>query len=182
MATGGAYRGDNEEEEDRGRDIPEEPNWLTGDLGRYPSTFSPLLSRAGEVDEPLQQSDLLRPLMMDIARYGLTYAFYKYLAPADHPDPVDKKHAPTRNPKHVIVVGAGMSGLVAAYELAQVGHRVTILEMQNRLGGRVKTFDEKDGFARGLYVDGEQCNLLVRCSCYIHAVICIIAIMQVSVN
>ncbi|MDZ4877579.1 MAG: hypothetical protein CLLPBCKN_007014 [Chroococcidiopsis cubana SAG 39.79] len=39
----------------------------------------------------------------------------------------------------VIVVGAGISGLVAAYELTAVGHDVTILEARKRIGGRVLT-------------------------------------------
>ena len=44
---------------------------------------------------------------------------------------------------------------MAARELKRVGHRVTILEMQERVGGRVKTFGENEGFAPGLYVDGK---------------------------
>lgn len=134
------------------RKIPEEPNWLTGDLGKYPFKWAPTLSTGGKAVEPLQQSDLLRPIMDDITENGLTYAYYKYLLGI--PDP-DKIHKPTDHPSHVIVVGAGMAGLAAAYELAQVGHKVTILEMQNRVGGRVKTFDEKDGFAKGLFSDGK---------------------------
>ena len=55
----------------------------------------------------------------------------------------------------IIIVGAGMSGLVAAYELSKVGYNVQILEMSERFGGRVKTLDQKDGFDRGLHVDGE---------------------------
>ena len=56
------------------REIPQEPNWLTGYLGNYPSTFAPLVFNippggVAEVDEPVQQADLLKPLMMDIARY-----------------------------------------------------------------------------------------------------------------
>lgn len=39
----------------------------------------------------------------------------------------------------IIIIGAGMSGLVAAYELSQVGHEVIILEARNRTGGRVNT-------------------------------------------
>lgn len=38
---------------------------------------------------------------------------------------------------HVIVVGAGFAGLAAAYELESVGYRVTVLEAQADVGGRV---------------------------------------------
>ena len=39
--------------------------------------------------------------------------------------------------KTIIIIGAGMSGLVAGYELARAGHDVTILEARDRIGGRV---------------------------------------------
>ncbi|MEL6384578.1 MAG: flavin monoamine oxidase family protein [Cyanobacteria bacterium J06626_18] len=43
------------------------------------------------------------------------------------------------NSGHVIVVGAGLAGLVAAYELQKVGWRITVLEARDRVGGRVMT-------------------------------------------
>lgn len=45
----------------------------------------------------------------------------------------------TRTRGTVTVIGAGMAGLVAAYELERLGHRVEILEGSRRLGGRVHT-------------------------------------------
>ncbi len=41
--------------------------------------------------------------------------------------------------KRVVVVGAGIAGLAAAYELSRAGHRVTVLEARSRIGGRVLT-------------------------------------------
>src|SRR5689334_11180135 len=52
--------------------------------------------------------------------------------------------------KRVVVLGAGIAGLVAAYELKQQGHEVVVLEAQNRVGGRVLTCRE---FAPGLYAE-----------------------------
>ena len=42
-------------------------------------------------------------------------------------------------PKHVLVVGAGVAGLVAARELISAGIKVTVLEGRTRIGGRVFT-------------------------------------------
>ena len=51
--------------------------------------------------------------------------------------------------EHIIVIGAGMAGLVAATELLHAGYRVTLLEGQQRVGGRVFTLREP--FSEGLY-------------------------------
>jgi monoamine oxidase len=53
--------------------------------------------------------------------------------------------------KETLVIGAGLAGLVAAYELRQAGHDVTVLEAQLRPGGRVQTVREP--FSDGLYAE-----------------------------
>jgi oxygen-dependent protoporphyrinogen oxidase len=44
-----------------------------------------------------------------------------------------------------IVIGAGLSGLTAAYRLFRSGHRVLVLEASSRAGGLIQTL-EQDGF------------------------------------
>jgi len=53
--------------------------------------------------------------------------------------------------KRVIIVGAGLAGLSAAYELTQAGHDVTVLEARTRPGGRVHTL--RDPFPEGLHAE-----------------------------
>jgi monoamine oxidase len=43
----------------------------------------------------------------------------------------------SRSPTHVLIVGAGAAGLMAARELARAGKKVTILEARDRCGGRI---------------------------------------------
>ena len=57
----------------------------------------------------------------------------------------------TQPSKRVIIVGAGISGLVAGYELSRAGHDVTILEARNRVGGRVFTL--RTPFSDGHFAD-----------------------------
>ena len=41
------------------------------------------------------------------------------------------------HPNHIVVIGAGAAGLMAARELARAGKRVTIVEARDRCGGRI---------------------------------------------
>lgn len=51
----------------------------------------------------------------------------------------------------VLVIGAGLSGLVAAGEAQEAGHDVIVLEARDRVGGRV--FTVREGFAAGQFAD-----------------------------
>ncbi|MDN4526425.1 flavin monoamine oxidase family protein [Fictibacillus fluitans] len=53
--------------------------------------------------------------------------------------------------KDILIAGAGMSGLVTASLLKQAGHRVTVLEANQRIGGRV--FTVRKPFTEGNYLD-----------------------------
>jgi monoamine oxidase len=53
--------------------------------------------------------------------------------------------APPSQPRagtSVIVIGAGFAGLAAAYELLHAGYKVTVLEAQHRIGGRVQSLSD----------------------------------------
>lgn len=63
---------------------------------------------------------------------------------------IDKGLPKTVAPKQIIVIGAGMAGLVSASLLKSAGHDVKILEANNRIGGRIETIRMED---TGLYLD-----------------------------
>ncbi|TBW26405.1 NAD(P)/FAD-dependent oxidoreductase [Gramella sp. KN1008] len=60
-------------------------------------------------------------------------------------------NGPASNPKKVLVLGAGLAGLAAAWDLREAGHEVMVLEARNRPGGRVSTIREP--FANGLHAE-----------------------------
>jgi monoamine oxidase len=62
-----------------------------------------------------------------------------------------EKLAKARSQKRVVILGAGLAGLSAAYQLTRAGHDVTILEARVRAGGRVHTLREP--FADGLHAE-----------------------------
>src|SRR6185436_3814916 len=53
-------------------------------------------------------------------------------------------------PKNVVILGGGLAGLAAAYELKKAGHSITILEARKFAGGRLQTIRE---FADGQYAE-----------------------------
>ena len=67
------------------------------------------------------------------------------------------------NGRSVVILGAGIAGLVSAYELRRAGYQVTVLEARDRVGGRVWTVrngdrivqtgrtDQRVSFDQGLY-------------------------------
>ena len=109
-----------------------------------------------EQPKPIAPIDLLRQFYLSIAEKGLEKTYEKYgddVSPLKPDIPIHVDYTKKEGP--VIIVGAGMSGLVAGYELKNAGYDVIILEMSERFGGRVKTVGQKDGFDRGLWADGK---------------------------
>jgi protoporphyrinogen oxidase len=49
------------------------------------------------------------------------------------------------------IVGGGITGLTAAYELSKAGHKVLLFEKENELGGQVHTFDVGGERLEGFY-------------------------------
>jgi hypothetical protein len=84
------------------------------------TTFQPVPTRG------IQQDENYREFMGWITNGGLRYAYAKY-----HKDPEAdtffQEELSEENQREVIIIGAGMSGLAAAYELAQVGHKVNFV-------------------------------------------------------
>ena len=56
----------------------------------------------------------------------------------------------TNAPRKVVILGGGLAGLSAGYELTRAGHDVKVLEAQERPGGRVLTLRSFDD---GMYGD-----------------------------
>ena len=48
--------------------------------------------------------------------------------------------------KKIAILGAGITGLTAAYELAKRGDNVEVYEKDNKIGGLAATYKDKDGF------------------------------------
>ena len=88
-----------------------------------------------------------RDFLKQTAAAAVTLSASSLLAFASSRRDLERRGAP----KKVIVIGAGLAGLSAAYELTRAGHDVTVLEARTRPGGRVLTL--RDPFAEGLYAE-----------------------------
>ncbi|MDJ0520430.1 MAG: FAD-dependent oxidoreductase [Trichodesmium sp. MO_231.B1] len=55
----------------------------------------------------------------------------------------------------ILIVGAGIAGLTAAYRLTQAGVPVDVIEARNRVGGRIKTMDKVAGTFLSADLGGE---------------------------
>ena len=97
---------------------------------------------------------------------GLTYSAMEALGLAFPTAAGAEKFALSRRSgsgRSVVILGAGIAGLVSAYELQRAGHQVTVLEARDRIGGRVWTIrggdrivqtgrpDQRAAFDDGLY-------------------------------
>jgi len=87
-----------------------------------------------------QGSPTRRQLFNAIGMIGGTAAIYNLMNTFGHAAETQfegpPKLAGARKGASVIVLGAGLAGMLAAYELRNAGYKVRILEFQNRPGGR----------------------------------------------
>ncbi|MFC4494578.1 flavin monoamine oxidase family protein [Streptomyces ovatisporus] len=67
---------------------------------------------------------------------------------------------------HVVVVGAGLAGLGAAYELIKQGTRVTVLEASGHPGGRTRTI--RAPFSDGLRSEAGAMTVTNQCDYTVH--------------
>lgn len=116
-------------------------------------------------DRPVSRRNLLGLIGKTAGGTAMYHAMTAlgFAAESTYAGPVDLQGAPTGT--SILILGAGMAGLVAAYELRKAGYSVKVLEYNNRAGGRSWTlrggdeYTELGGitqrceFAEGLYVN-----------------------------
>ena len=77
----------------------------------------------------------------DINGFGQTKIMEEYLEYLRHGEiNIDCSKKKEAGKHTVIVVGAGVSGLIAAKLLAKAGFKVKVFEASNRVGGRIQTY------------------------------------------
>jgi len=103
-----------------------------------------------------------RGLLNNLARLGGAAAVYEGLTAWNLLKPPPAMAAPQLAPgsgkgRRVAVLGAGVSGLCAAYELDRAGYDVTVLEANARAGGRSLTLRRGDRF-REIGMPEQECR------------------------
>ncbi len=112
-------------------------------------------------NEPAAQSvtrrDLLRRIGLSAGSAALYQAMTSLGVAAESPyqGPIDLQGAPKG--ASVLVLGAGIAGMTAAYELRNAGYQVQVLEYNGRAGGRNWSLRGGDTYTElGGYV--QQCR------------------------
>lgn len=89
-----------------------------------------------DVPRPMKRRELLT-LIGQVAGSAAMYqamSSMAFAAESTFKKPIELRGAPKG--ASVLILGAGLAGLVAAYELGKAGYKVQVLEYQNRSGGR----------------------------------------------
>src|SRR5205085_2515788 len=135
------------------------PGWSAGSrrpcakcAARRPPSISPAATQcATALRRPVPTSTCLLPLPRNWPARAAA-------------EPFQLPRGPGRGRK-VVILGAGIAGLVSAYELKRAGWDVTVLEARNRIGGRSWTVrggdrivqtgrpDQICAFSNGLYLN-----------------------------
>jgi len=100
-------------------------NPLPGTVGRICYFHCQMRCRRDQVDEPVSQGDIHRYLADTMYKMGKERQIYQRL--------IGEKLSPTG--KKIAIIGAGPSGLTAAYYLVRLGHSVTIYDNHAKAGG-----------------------------------------------
>ena len=96
-------------------------------LGRVCPKPCEKICRRKDLDEPVAICQLKR--YAADSDLGHSDSFFPEIAPATE--------------KRVVILGAGPTGLAAAYHLCTFGHEVVILEKEPQVGGRLRSWDEE---------------------------------------
>jgi monoamine oxidase len=104
------------------------------------------MSASNTTDAGVSRRDLLGLIGKTAGGTAMYHAMTAlgFAAPSSYAGPIDLQGAPKG--ATILILGAGMAGLVAAYELRKAGYAVKVLEYNNRAGGRSWTLRGGDEY------------------------------------